>query len=142
MKIDQLKQELEKDLKLEQETLHVDAMNVPALHGKWLRFSLDEQGKLVTLRSRLKRMKLQKWNYYLGRGTTEEYRKKPFQLKVLKSEVQQYIDADEEIRQLEDQIATKEALVDFLEGAVRAVSGKQWHIKNAIEFLKFKNGLV
>jgi hypothetical protein len=87
-------------------------------------------------------LRLKKWNYYLGRAPAEEYKKKPFQLSVLKSEVQQYIDADDEIRELEDMIEVKQAIVDFLEGAVRAVSGKQWHIKNAIEFLKFKNGVV
>ena len=142
MNIDELKAELEKDLKMDMENLHNEAILVPAQHGKWLGFAMDESGKLAALRSKHKKMKLRKWNYYLGRGTAEEYKARPFQLKVLKNEVQQYIDADEDIRSIEDRIAAKEALVNFLEGAVRAITNKQWNIKNAIEFLKFKNGLM
>lgn len=142
MNITMLKAELEKDLKMDMDGLETDSLDVSAQHGKWLGFAMDETGKLVALRSKHKRMKLQKWNYYLGRGTAEEYKRRPFGLKVLKNEVQQYIDADAEYRELEDKIAAKEALVDFLDGAVRAVTNKQWNIKNAIEFLKFKNGLM
>jgi hypothetical protein len=142
MNIKDLKKELEKDLEIDLENLQNESIKVAGLHGKWLGFAMDESGKLVALKSKMKRLKLRKWNYYLGRGTAAEYKAKPFQLKVLKSEVQQYVDADDDVRALEDQIEVKEAIVDFLEGAVRAVSGKQWHIKNAIEFLKFKNGIV
>lgn len=142
MNIKELKRELENDLKMDLENLHKESIRVAGLHGKWLGFAMDETGKLVALKSKMKRLRLTKWNYYLGRGTAEEYKAKPFRLKVLKSEVQHYIDADDDIRALEDQIEIKEAIVEFLDGAVRAVSGKQWHIKNAIEFLKFKNGVV
>ena len=137
-----MKAELAKDLKMNMECLNDESINVSGQHGKWLGFALDETAKLALLRSKQKQMKLQKWNYYLGRGTAEEYKKRPFGLKVLKGEVQQYIDADQEYRNLEDKIAVKEAIVDFLDGAVRAITNKQWNIKNAIEFLKFKNGLV
>lgn len=142
MNIEMMKAELAKDLKMDMENLHNESIDVSGQHGKWLGFAMDETGKLAALRSKQKRMKLQKWNYYLGRGTAEEYKRRPFGLKVLKNEVQQYIDADPEYRDIEDKIAAKEALVDFLDGAVRAVTNKQWNIKNAIEFLKFKNGLV
>ena len=142
MKIQEMKEELQKDLEMDVEILHSESIRIPGLHGKWLGFALDEQGKLMLLRSKYKRLKGRKLNYYLGRGTAAEYKANPFNLKILKSEVQSYLDADPQMRELEDQITSQEILVNFLEGAVRAITAKQWNIKNAIEFLKFKNGVM
>ena len=141
MSISELKEELQKDLKIEMDDIHKDSNENPLLHGKWLGYALDEQIKLASLQSKLKQLKLKKRNYYLGRGDPQEYKEKPFNLNILKGEVDRFVDADPDIRELEDRINARMILIDFLEGAVKAISSKQWAIKNTIAFLHFKNGM-
>lgn len=142
MNITELKAELEKDLKIDIENLEIESVNLPGLHGKWLGFAMDQQGLLIGLRGKMKRMDLQKRNYYLGKGSRQEYKDKPFNQTVLKSEVQSFINADPDIRKLQEKIEAKEVLIQYLESAARAVANKQWQIKNAIEFIKFKHGVT
>lgn len=142
MNIDELKAELQDDLKIEMDKLDQESIKIPYKHGKWLGLALDVQGQLVGLRAQMKGLQMQKRNYYMGRAPAEVYKKRPWNVQVLKSEVQTYIDADAEVRTLKSKIESREILLQFLEGAAKAVMAKQWNIKNAIEFAKFSNGVV
>ena len=71
-----------------------------------------------------------KWEYYGGKSDANVYVTKPFDLKVLKSDLSIYIESDEEIIKIENKIV-------YLE-----VAGRGWDIKNAIQWKNFEAGLI
>ena len=68
------------------------------------------------------------------------YQKRPFDLKVLRSDVGIYIDSDEELQQLGQKEAYLETTVNYLEKVLREITNRNWTIRNTIEWKKFLHG--
>jgi len=84
-----------------------------------------------------------KRDYYSGRMTAEELEAadwEPFQFKLLKADVQEYIDADENVIESKKLLALQEGKVDYLEAIVRGLSNRGYLIKNAIDWKRFTEG--
>ena len=64
----------------------------------------------------------------------------PFQYKLLKADVQEYIDADENVIESKKLLAVQEEKVDYLEAIVRGLSNRGYLIKNAIDWKRFTEG--
>ena len=71
----------------------------------------------------------------------DDYGWEPFQLKVLKQDLDRYIESDTEVSREYDRIAFQEEKVDFLQATLKSITARQWDIKNAIEWRKFVNGI-
>ena len=54
---------------------------------------------------------MQKWEYYGGKSDAKVYAAKPFDLKVLKTDLQMYINSDEEILAVQGKIAYYESII-------------------------------
>jgi hypothetical protein len=88
-------------------------------------------------------MKKYKWLYYTGKLSREEldqFKWEPFDLNILKTDVDKFIDADDDVIKLERQITEKKELVSYLDGVVKIVANRQWNIRSAIEWIKFSHG--
>ena len=83
-----------------------------------------------------------KWEYYSGRSDAKVYREKPFDLKILKADVQQYIESDEEWVKANQKVKYLETIVDFLDRTLRQISNRTFTIKNAIDWRKFTSGAI
>jgi hypothetical protein len=84
-----------------------------------------------------------KRDYYSGRMTKEELEAadwEPFQYKLLKADVQEYIDADENVIESKKLLALQEEKVDYLESIVKGLSTRGYLIKNAIDWKRFTEG--
>jgi hypothetical protein len=84
-----------------------------------------------------------KRDYYSGRMTAEELEAadwEPFQYKLLKADVQEYIDADENVIESKKLLALQEEKVNYLESIVKGLSTRGYLIKNAIDWKRFTEG--
>ena len=70
------------------------------------------------------------------------YATKPFDLKVLKTDLSIYIESDEDIIKIEHKIAYLETVVKYLDGVLRSISSRGWDIKNAISWRQFESGMI
>ncbi len=84
----------------------------------------------------------QKWEYYGGKADAKIYETKPFDLKVLKSDLSIYIESDEEIILLENKIVYLETVIKYVDGVLKSIQSRGWDIKNAIELRKFVDGAI
>ena len=84
----------------------------------------------------------EKWEYYGGKADAKIYVAKPFDLKVLKTDLQMYITSDEEIINLSNKITYLETVVKYTEGVIRSIDNRGWDTKNAIEWKKFEAGMM
>ena len=88
------------------------------------------------------RIKKDKWEYYTGKADPAVYQLKPFNLKILKADVQQYIESDEEWIKANQKVKYLETIVDFLDRTIRQISNRTFTIKNAIDWRKFTSGAI
>ena len=123
--------------------LDVESMTIPQLHGKYLNFYLDEKLVLQKLNSDYYRLKKTKWEYYTGKldeDQLEEYGWEPFQFKILKQDIDLYMDSDEDLQKLSNRVAYQKEKINYLDAILKSINNRQWNIRNAIEWRKFING--
>ena len=85
-----------------------------------------------------------KWEYYTGKMDMDTLKLKgwePFNLKILKQDVGMYIDSDAEIISIDSKLSIQQEKVDFLQESIKSINNLQWHIRDAIAWRKFINGV-
>ena len=89
----------------------------------------------------MKRLIKEKWLYYKGKAPSSIYKEMPFDLKLTtKEEISMFIEADEDIGKLKFKIEYIDQVLFFLDGVLRMINNRTYHIKNAIEWKKFQSG--
>ena len=87
-------------------------------------------------------VKRQKWEYYTGKADASVYAEKPFDLKVLRTDVDKYIESDEEMIKAKQKVEYLQAVVDYLDKTLRQITNRTFTIKNAIDWRKFTSGAI
>ena len=70
------------------------------------------------------------------------YKEKPFDLKILRQDVDKYIDSDIELQKAKQKVDYLNTIVDYLDRTIRQISNRTFTIKNAIEWKKFTSGAI
>ena len=108
MNLEQLKEEARKDLIVEnEEHLDSESLKNQKIKAKYLEHKTRYQLLLQKANGDYQRMYREKWEYYGGKADAKVYVAKPFDLKVLKTDLGVYINSDEEIMEIEKKIFSK-----------------------------------
>lgn len=140
MKLADIELQIQQDSKIDHANLDRESLNIPILHAKYYRLFMDELKILKGLEREFRMVKLDRIHFYTGRADDEVYKEEPLNLKVLKSEVDTYLDADPKLSQMRMNLEFQQAKVTMLENFLKNLSFRNNTIKNAIDFIKFKNG--
>lgn len=144
MKYEEILEMWEADSKIDSEQLHAESLKIPLTQGKYFNLFCREKATLAKLHLELSQLKKWKRDYYLNEIPPEELIKKGipvFSKRVLKTDVDLYIDNDRDVVGFLERIAVCQTKVDLLNLIVKSLNDRQWNIRNAIEFLKFKHGI-
>ena len=97
MDLEQLQDLAEKDLKINDTELDLESLKTPQLHNKYLKFL--NKWKLLLTKAQIDyyTLRKEKWEYYTGKAPAQVYAEKPFNLKILKTDIDKYMDADPEL---------------------------------------------
>mgnify|MGYP000185649841 FL=1 len=143
MKFEEIQKLWTSDCNIDETELAQESVKIPQLHNKYLIFYSNEKLRLKTQRfDHSKLVKLKK-EYYGGRMSQEELEAidwEPFQHKLLKADVEQYVDADDNVIESKKILALQEEKVDYLEAIVKGLSTRGYLIKNAIDWKRFTEG--
>ena len=142
MNLDELKLQVSQDLRVDDEHLDTESLKKQEIKAKYLDHKSKFELLLFKAKGDYKRLYREKWEYYGGKADAKIYASKPFDLKVLKTDLGVYISADEEIIDAENKIGYLETVVDYIKGVIKSVDNRGWDIKNAIEWKKFEAGLT
>ena len=142
MNLDELKLQVSQDLRVEDEHLDTESLKNQEIKAKYLEHKSKFELLLFKAKGDYKRLYREKWEYYGGKADAKIYASKPFDLKVLKTDLGVYISADEEIIDAENKIGYLETVVDYTKGVIKSVDNRGWDIKNAIEWKKFEAGVT
>ena len=142
MTLDELKLQVQRDLKVDNEHLDTESLKNQEIKANYLDHKSRYELLLYKAKGDYKRMYRDKWEYYGGKADAKIYAAKPFDLKVLKTDLAVYISADEDIMNAENKIGYLETVVDYIKGVIKSVDNRGWDIKNAIEWRKFEAGVT
>ena len=142
-KLSELQAEAKEDLViLDDEDLHQQSYKNQVIKPKWLDYKTKYKLLMFQCKADHKRLYREKWEYYGGKADAKVYATKPFDLKVLKTDLSIYIESDPEIIEKKNKIVYLEECVDFIEKTLKSISARGWDIKNCLEAQKFEAGLM
>lgn len=144
MNIDQIKAQAEIDTVIDTNHLDDEASRIPQIHNKYLCILMDEKLVLESFDSKLKILRRDKWLYYSGKLSQEELKQKgwePFDLNILKQDIDRFIDSDIDIINLGNKVFLQKEKVNYIESVIKIISNKIWNIRSSIEWIKFSQGL-
>jgi len=143
MDIESIKKMVEKDMEIDDLNLDLESLKTPQLHGKYLNLLHDESLVLHKYLIEQKEMRRLKWEYYLGKldqETLDEKGWQPFGLKILRTDIDVYLESDKDLLRLEARIHYQREKVKYLESVLQGLGRRGWDIKSAIEWKKFMSG--
>jgi hypothetical protein len=140
--LDMLKTMADKDLHIDKSSLDTESLRTPKLHNKWIRMLYDRKERLQVLEWKRKILVKDKWLYYNGKASDEVYKEKgPFQMKVLKGDLNMFIEADTDFHKLEAQMFRVKNELDFIQKTIEELNRRSFHISNSLKALSFMNGM-
>jgi len=142
MTLEELQELADKDLKINDSELDIESLKTPQIHNKYMKHLTKFKLMLSRAESELHIKKREKWEYYTGKADSSVYIEKPFNLKILRQDVDKYIDSDEEVIKAKQKVDYLTTVVDFLDRSIRQISNRTFTIKNAIDWKKFTSGAI
>jgi hypothetical protein len=143
MKFEEIQYQWTLDCVMDETELSHESIKIPQLHNKYLIFYSNEKLKFKEMKYLFAGLIRRKRDYYSGRMTAKELEAadwEPFQLKLLKADVQEYIDADDNVIESKKLLALQEEKVNYLESIVKSLTTRGYLIKNAIDWKRFTEG--
>ena len=134
MDFDKIIEEWKQDCPIDDTTLDKESVKIPTLHGKYLELHSREKIFLNYLGVEYKKLYRERWEYYSGKA------EKPFQLKLLKTDLHIYLDSDDKLCELKEKIDTQKQKVSYVESVIKSLGTRSFHITNAINWRKFTAG--
>ena len=140
MNLDEIQSLWDADSKLDPDNLHTVSTDIPALHAKYYRIL----NRILLLKkseeNKFKMLKKEKWQYYTGKADPQVYIDKPFDHKVLRQDVDKYMDADEDLIKQLSKIDYYQVMTSYLDSILKTIGNRTYQVKNAIEWQQFIRG--
>lgn len=143
MKISELHDQWEKDSSIDRSELGEESLRIPQLHAKYYRMYSVERQVMRQWEQALKKLHKLKFEYYNGTISEEDLKSQgwePFSLRILKTDLSMYMDADEELIKARSYMEQQQEKIDFLESVIKNLPSRGFQIKAAIDWEKFKAG--
>ena len=140
MKIDEIKYQIEIDKKIDHTQLDTESLKIPEQAVKHQQMAHDAALRLRFLEKEYNVAKYNRWMYYMGKADPDVYDKEPFDHKVLKSDVNIFLESDSVLNEIQDRIIAQTEKLKLIVEAGKVMQNKSFNIKNALEHQKFMGG--
>jgi hypothetical protein len=132
--------EWKNDAKIDDINLDSSSIDIPNLHAKWLEIRTKSKSKLIKLQYTKKKLTKTLYEYYRGNlnnpDDLKEIGREPLLNKPLNSETTIYVDADDEMININLRIAAQEEIVEVLTEILKSINNRNWVIKAAVDYRK------
>ena len=143
MNLEELKKEAYKDLPItDQEHLDQESFRNQEIKSRWLDYKSRFELLLVKNQGDYQKLYRAKWEYYGGKADAKVYAAKPFDIKVMKTDLAMYIQSDDDILRIQNKIGYYETCVDYIKGVIKSIDNRGWDIKNSITWKQFEAGMM
>ena len=131
------------DSRIDETNLMGESKKIPELHNKYYTLYYKEALKVKKLRYDYKELELAKREWFDGSMAEEDLRErgwKPYQKKILRNDIDKYLQSDRDIINLSLKIDYHSTRANFLEDIIKTIHSRNFVIKNMIDVLKFQHG--
>lgn len=143
MLLENIQEYWEQDSQIDRMNLAEESLKIPKLHSKYYKILIQEALQLKKYDSDLKVLKLEKFEFYTQGPSKETHQKgweMPLSGRILKSEVNTYLEADKDIIKATLKVAYQKEKVDFVDSILKEISQRSFHISNCIKYEVFRAG--
>jgi hypothetical protein len=145
MTLNELIQQAKQDMLFDDTELDKESLRIPQLHNKYLNFYHEERLRFQGYKTQYSKMFKFKWEYYTGKLSEDQLKElgwEPFDLKILRQDVDIYLEADKDLVELKNKMTMQEEKVEYLNSVLKGIMNRQFHIRDAIAWRKFMNGSI
>ena len=138
-----LREEWKNDCVINKEKANDEILRIPALHSKYMCYMSECKIMYSETLFNLKKLCGDKREYYSGLTSKEKLEKmgwKPFKLRLAKTDIQPYIDADDDVIQLKKRLTYYEEMKDFCESIIKELQNRTWQIREYLTHERYLNG--
>lgn len=144
MKLEEIFDEWNNDVKIDKTELGDELIKIPILHNKYYKILSSERLLLKSYETKMKQLKLDKYEFFT-QGPNEETEKLGWKLPpkgmVLKADLPMYMDADQDIIKLSLKIGLQQEKIEFLVSIIKSLTNRGYNLKSAVDWQKFINGV-
>lgn len=144
MTLDEIMESWRNDSVIDTTELGTESIRIPQLHSKYMNIYFEERKKLKAYEFKSKDLLLRKYEYYNGKMSQEELEElkwEPFVKRLMKNEVDMYLESDKEVIEINLRIFSQKEKLDFVEEVIKNLNQRNFQIKNAIEWKKYTQGV-
>lgn len=145
MNLEQISEEWRKDASIDSTELAIESLKIPELHSKYLKIYFGERQRMKGFEFQLKELSIKKYEHYNGRLSEDELEElgwEPFVKRLMKNEIDMYMEADKDVIAITMKIVAQKEKIEFLEEVIKNLNQRNFQIKNAIEWRKFTQGVI
>lgn len=143
MSIDDLINKWHEDSKIDRTDISQEIIKISDLTFQWQRLLMEENLRLKSIQDEYNKIYLEKYRLYTegvkntkDRSLIEKLPKGA----ILKSEVEMYLQADDEIIKISTKVAVSKEKIEFIKAAIWELRGRGKNLQNYVQWEKFMNG--
>jgi len=143
LKLEDIQELWHRDREIDYTELGTESIRIPLIHDKYLKIFTDERIRLKGVEFELSKIVRTKTEYYSGKMSQEELERRGWEQylgRLLKNEIANYIESDDDVIKLKQQLVVLQEKVSYLDSVIRMINNRGFQIKNALDWLKFTNG--
>jgi hypothetical protein len=142
MHIDEILDEMDKDIPLGSANLDYELSKSHDLFLKYKRLLLAEERELRVVAAQQTKIIKNLYDYYSGNAKPEVYKQKPFSKKLTtNSMIEKYVYADKNYIGIHEKIQDQDEKIKLLQSALENIKSRNYSIKSMIDYQRFTNGL-
>lgn len=142
--IDMLMEEWIKDAAYDETEPQRAIANIPKLHAKYLRIMTHHNLLVKKISTEYNTRRKIKWEYFSGDLNNPEdlakYDLEPMLKKVLRVDLQHYLDSDIELNNILLKKVIHEEIVEFCRNVLKELNNRTWQLKSYMDWEKFVGG--
>jgi hypothetical protein len=143
MKLEEIQEQWAKDSCIDRTELGEESLKISQLHSKYYNLYSAERLLLRKMEKEQRELSRAKFEYYNGTISEDDLKEwawEPFQLRILKSDVNVYLQGDKDLNRMSLRIDIQTEKVEFLESIIKNLPARGYQINAAISWEKFKVG--
>lgn len=142
--IEMLMEEWVKDAPYDETEPQRAMANIPKLHAKYLRIMTHHNLTVKKLLAEYNTRRKIKWEYYSGDLNNpedlERYGLEPMLKKVLRADLQHYLDSDTELNNILLKKVIHEEIAEFCKNVLKELNNRTWQLKEYMAWERFIGG--
>ena len=121
--------------------LEKESRRIPKLHSQAINIRSNELAILKALELEMDAKKRDRWVYYSGKAEPQTYKDEPFDFKLLKNEVDSFVDSDRSILQIKSKMEMQKIKISMVDEWLKGIQQRGFLIRSSIDYQRLMAGL-